>query len=147
MELSELYQELIIDHGTSPRNHRKLENYTHKAEGFNTLCGDKLDLFLIVKDDIISELAFIGNGCAISMASTSIMTEILKGKTIDEAKKIFKNFHELVTTDKELDDSFGKLAALAGVRAYPARVKCATLAWHTLDSALKEKTETTTTEI
>lgn len=146
MELSELYQELIIDHGTEPRNHHKLDDFTHKAEGFNTLCGDKLELFLKVNNDIITDLAFIGDGCAISMASSSIMTEMLKGKPIGEARELFKNFHDLVTTDKELDDSFGKLAALAGVRAYPARVKCATLAWHTLDAALENRAEITTTE-
>ncbi len=146
MDLSDLYQEMIIDHNRSPRNYREIEDPTLRAEGYNPLCGDRLKLYLRVRDGVIDDIAFEGAGCAISVASASLMTEQIKGKTEQEATGLFKQFHQLVTSDGDAlpDPALGKLAALAGVRAYPARVKCATLAWHTLDSALAGNDSTTT---
>ncbi len=147
-ELRDLYQEVIFDHNRNPRNFRVMENPDREVEGFNPLCGDKLTLFLKIKDGIIEDASFQGSGCAISTASVSLMTEIIKGKTIEEAEEIFEMFHELTTgEDGGIDlDAIGKLAVLAGVREYPARVKCATLAWHTLDAALKNKEKSISTE-
>lgn len=137
MDLADLYQEIIIDHNRSPRNFRALAPATHHAEGFNPLCGDRLQLYLDVHDGVIREATFQGAGCAISVASASLMTEALKGRTEAEAHALFRRFHALVTgEDGEPPPELGKLAALAGVRAYPSRVKCATLCWHTLESAL-----------
>lgn len=146
-DLKDLYQEVIVDHNRSPRNFGKLENSDRRLEGFNPLCGDRLTLYMNLENDRISEITFDGSGCAISVASASLMTEAMKGKTVDEAEEIFNRFHDLVTADLvEVDfDKFGKLAALAGVRDYPTRVKCATLCWHTLHSILAgEKTPVTT---
>ncbi len=143
-ELQELYQEVILDHNRNPRNFGDMDCYTHHAHGHNPLCGDQLELFLHIKDGVISEVKFNGSGCAISKASASIMTTILKNKTIEEAKKIFKDFHELVTSDtsEKLDVlNLGKLAVFCGVREFPARVKCASLAWHTLINALENVKE------
>ena len=137
--IKELYQEVILDHNKQPRNFGELDNCTNKASGFNQLCGDKIDLYLIIKDNIIQEVKFNGKGCAISKASASIMTTILKGKTTDEARALFEEFHKIVTspTDEDFDEiELGKLAVFAGVREFPARVKCASLAWHTLINAL-----------
>ncbi len=147
-ELRDLYQEVIFDHNRNPRNFRVMENPDREVEGFNPLCGDKLTLFLKIKDGIIEDASFQGSGCAISTASVSLMTEIIKGKTIEEAEEIFEMFHKMTTgEDGEIDlDAIGKLAVLAGVREYPARVKCATLAWHTLDAALKNKEKSISTE-
>ncbi len=139
MDLTDLYQEIIVDHNRSPRNFGKIDDRTQQAEGYNPLCGDRLTLYLRVTDGIIEDVSFDGAGCAISVASASLMTEGIKGKTAQEAEELFKQFHQLVTTtsaDQTPEPELGKLAALAGVRAYPTRVKCATLAWHTLDSAL-----------
>ena len=146
MDLSDLYQEIIIDHNRSPRNYREIEDPTQRAEGYNPLCGDRLKLYLRMKDGVIDDISFEGAGCAISVASASLMTEQIKGMTQEEAERLFAQFHQLVTSDDEAlpDPSLGKLAALAGVRAYPARVKCATLAWHTLDSALTGEGSATT---
>jgi nitrogen fixation NifU-like protein len=146
MDLTDLYQEIIVDHNRSPRNFGKLDDLTQQAEGYNPLCGDRLTLYLRVKDGIIEDVSFDGAGCAISVASASLMTEGVKGKTEQEAVTLFKQFHELVTTisDESPAPSLGKLAALAGVRAYPTRVKCATLAWHTLDSALTGRNDAKT---
>lgn len=138
MDLDNLYQELIIDHGTEPRNHHPLANANHDAEGFNPLCGDKVHIYLHTDNDLITDISFLGKGCAISTASASIMTEALRGKTIVEAQALFKQFQHLLTSNEKVPDDFGKLAALAGVRKYPSRVKCAMLAWHTLQQALKE---------
>ncbi len=149
-DLKDLYQEVIVDHNRSPRNFGKLEDADRVAEGFNPLCGDRLNLYLKMEDDRISDIRFDGSGCAISVASASLMTEALKGKTRDEAEQVFNEFHDLVTEKKPEDtDSIthlGKLAALLGVKDYPTRVKCATLCWHTLHSALEGNTTPVTTE-
>ena len=147
-ELRDLYQEVIFDHNRSPRNFRVMEDANRKVEGFNPLCGDRLTLFLKIKDGIIQDASFQGSGCAISTASVSLMTEIVKGKTEQEAMDLFEKFHKM-TTGKDEDvsmEAVGKLAVLAGVREYPARVKCATLAWHTLDAAIKNQEESISTE-
>lgn len=138
MEIDNLYQELIIDHGTDPRNHRVLDAADHEAEGFNPLCGDKIHVYLIIKDNIISDISFISKGCAISTASASIMSETLKGKSIAEAIKLFQQFQHLLTSEDQAQETLGKLAALTGVRKFPSRVKCATLAWHTFQQALNK---------
>ena len=149
-DLKDLYQEVIIDHNRSPRNFGKLENPTQVAEGYNPLCGDKLNLYLTTRDDLITDVSFDGSGCAISVASASLMTDSLKGKTIEEAEQLFESFHDLImeeeTPDQEQMQSLGKLVALAGVKEYPARVKCATLCWHTLHSALQGDECSATTE-
>lgn len=151
-ELNELYKDLILDHNRSPRNFKKLKNYNHKAEGFNPLCGDHYNLYLNLENNIIKDISFEGNGCAISKASASIMTSILKGKTQEEAEVLFKKFHKLLTSkigEKQDIGGLGKLEAFAGVRDYPVRVKCASLAWHTMKAALNEKAgkeKTVTTE-
>lgn len=139
--LRELYQEVIIDHSKHPRNFCEMSNATHHAEGVNRLCGDKLTLYLELENDVIKNASFVSSGCAISTASASLMTEYLKGKTKEAAKKIFEKFHELLTTDALFDsEELGKLAVFAGVREFPSRVKCATLVWHALLAALDEKT-------
>lgn len=149
-DLKDLYQEVIIDHNRSPRNFGKLESPTQVAEGYNPLCGDKLNLYLTTEDDLITDVSFDGSGCAISVASASLMTDSLKGKSIKEAEQLFENFHNLIMNEenpeKEQIQSLGKLAALAGVKEYPARVKCATLCWHTLHSALQGDKRSATTE-
>jgi nitrogen fixation protein NifU and related proteins len=144
-ELRELYQQVILDHNKSPRNFRLIEHPTNHAEGYNPLCGDNINVFLNVNGDgIIEDISFQGSGCAISKASASLMTSMLKGKTVKEAENIFNKFHELVT-DKLGDnpdiDELGKLAVFGGVREFPARVKCASLAWHTMINALHNKNE------
>jgi nitrogen fixation protein NifU and related proteins len=146
MELSDLYQEVILDHNRRPRNFRVLENATHHAEGFNPLCGDRLDLFLRIEGDVIAEVGFQGAGCAISKASASLMTDSLKGRPVAEARALFDRFHRMVTTppDVEVED-LGKLSVLAGVREFPVRVKCASLAWHTFKAAI-DRSEKASTE-
>lgn len=146
LNLRELYQEVIIDHSRHPRNFHKIENPSHHAEGFNRLCGDQLTLYLQLENDVIKEVSFIGSGCAISTASASLMTEHLKGKTTVEAEKIFQRFHQLLTTETNETENLGKLTILTGVREYPSRVKCATLAWHTLHAALTNDTKSVSTE-
>lgn len=141
----ELYQQLIIDHNQNPRNFSKLENASHSADGHNPHCGDEITVSLIKRDGIIEDIAFMGSGCAISKASASIMTSTLKGMKIDDAEVLFDNFHTLATTGESSGD-MGKLSVLAGVHKYPARVKCATLAWHTFNGALHNSTETIKTE-
>ncbi len=147
-DLRDLYQEVIFDHNRNPRNFRIISPADRKVDGFNPLCGDRLTLFLTMDGDKIVDASFQGSGCAISTASVSLMTEMVKGKTIAEAELLFKQFHEMTTgKEEQLDlDSLGKLAVLAGVREYPARVKCATLAWHTLDAALKNEAQAVSTE-
>jgi nitrogen fixation NifU-like protein len=148
-DLQDLYQELILDHNKRPRNRRALESPSAKAEGYNPLCGDRVTVFINVEDDKVKDVTFEGSGCAISTASASLMTETLKGKTLDEAKVLFRRFHSLVTGDpSECDqgEGLGKLEVFSGVCRYPARVKCATLAWHTVKSALDEQDETVSTE-
>jgi nitrogen fixation NifU-like protein len=145
--VDDLYQEIILDHSKRPRNCHSMTDATRQADGYNPLCGDKLKLFVKVENDIVVDVSFVGSGCAISTASASLMTESLKGKTRDEALKLLEKFHELLTTDTAVSKDLGKLVVFCGVRDYPARVKCATLAWHTLKSALSnELAEPVTTE-
>lgn len=147
-DLRDLYQEVIFDHNRNPRNFRIMENADRKVEGFNPLCGDRLTLYLKLNGDVIEDASFQGSGCAISTASVSLMTEIIKGKTQAEAEQLFETFHKMTTgKDEEIQlEAVGKLAVLVGVREYPARVKCATLAWHTLDAAIKNQQESISTE-
>lgn len=146
MDLQDLYQEVIVDHNRKPRNFGRLENANHTAEGYNPLCGDRLTIFARVGDDgTIEDVAFEGEGCAISVASASLMTDHLKGRKVVESESLFDSFRELVTGDgSNADEALGKLAALGGVRAYPSRVKCATLCWHTLQAAVHGESEVTT---
>ena len=140
MDLKDLYRDVIVDHNRSPRNFRKIAAADRVQEGFNPLCGDKLTLYLKLEGDKLSDLSFEGSGCAISVASASLMTERLKGKTRAEALQLFEEMHELLTarTAPADSESLGKLAALSGVREYPSRVKCASLCWHTLKGALDD---------
>lgn len=147
--LRELYQEVILDHSKKPRNFREIENAGHQAKGHNPLCGDKVTVFARVKDGKIQEVGFQGAGCAISTASASMMTESLKGKTLEEAETLFEKFHDLVTGNLDLEggtEDLGKLAVFAGVQEFPIRVKCATLAWHTLRAALDKTEDSVSTE-
>ncbi len=145
---NDLYQEVILDHSKKPRNFKKLEGASHTAEGFNPLCGDRLTLYLKVENDRIKEISFEGSGCAISKASASMMTQFLKDKNREEAENIFGLFHKMVTGEniEEAKSGLGKLAAFAGVSDYPVRVKCASLAWHTLKAALSNRQEPISTE-
>jgi nitrogen fixation NifU-like protein len=148
-ELSELYQEVILEHSKAPRNYRRLDSANRQAEGYNPLCGDRCTVYIDYEGDAIREISFQGSGCAISKSSASMMTQMLKGKTKEEAVKLFEQFHELVTGDEDAlahADDLGKLKVFAGVSKFPARVKCATLAWHTLQSALEGKKEAVSTE-
>ncbi|MDY0072580.1 MAG: SUF system NifU family Fe-S cluster assembly protein [Thauera sp.] len=146
-DLRELYQEVIFDHNRKPRNYRKLDPHSHHARGHNPLCGDQLEVFLQVKDGIVEDVSFEGQGCAISTASASLMTEAIKGKPLAEVEALFENFHALLTDSNAAPErDFGKLAVFAGVREFPARVKCATLAWHTLHNALSGAQEAARTE-
>lgn len=144
--LRELYQEVIFDHNRNPRNYGVLEGANRKAEGFNPLCGDQLTVYMLVNDEgIIEKVTFEGQGCAISTASASIMTEELIGKTAEQAQIIFDNFHAVVTGG-DSDFDIGKLEVLTGVKEYPTRVKCATLPWHTTNAAINQQNEPVTTE-
>ena len=148
-ELRELYQQVILDHNKNPRNFKKLDKANHIAEGYNPLCGDKINLYLIIEDDVVKDVSFQGSGCAISKASASLMSSIVKGKNKVEAEKLFEKFHDLVTgklTDETEIEELGKLAVFAGVKDFPARVKCASLAWHTLMSALQDEKSFVSTE-
>lgn len=148
-ELRELYQQVILDHNKSPRNFKILDHSTQDAEGYNPLCGDNLHVYLDVEDGIIKDVSFQGSGCAISKASASLMTSLLKGKTKEEAERLFNKFHDLVTgklgENPDIDE-LGKLAVFTGVQEFPVRVKCASLAWHTMIAALNKQTEKVTTE-
>jgi nitrogen fixation NifU-like protein len=144
--VDDLYQDLILDHSKHPRNCRAMADANRNAEGYNPLCGDKLKLYVKMEGDVVKDASFLGSGCAISTASASLMTESLKGKTRDEALKLLDKFHDLLTTDTPVTKDLGKLVVFCGVRDYPARVKCATLAWHTLKSALNGAAEPVTTE-
>lgn len=145
-ELRNLYQEVIIDHSQRPRNFGPLPDASHQAEGFNPLCGDRLVLYLKVIDGIIHEARFEGTGCAISTASASLMTEALNGCRTVEAETLFASFHDMLTGQREVATPMGKLEALAGVREFPNRIKCATLAWHTLLAALRNANQPVKTE-
>ena len=140
--INDLYQETILDHSRSPRNFRLLEDANRQAEGYNPLCGDRCKVFLKEHAGVIDKLTFQGSGCAISTASASLMSEVLKGKTVVEAETLLAKFHDLLTTDQPLPADLGKLVVFSGVRAFPSRVKCATLAWHTLREALRSAGET-----
>lgn len=147
-ELQELYQQVILDHNKNPRNFGELAEANRKAEGFNPLCGDNINISLLVQDDVIQDVKFSGSGCAISKASASIMTTVLKGKTVEQAGQIFDQFHDLVTDAHEVQDpeALGKMAVFAGVREFPARVKCASLCWHTMKNAIANKQAVVSTE-
>jgi nitrogen fixation NifU-like protein len=148
-DLNDLYQEVILDHNRRPRNYGPLSDATHTAKGYNPLCGDKLTLALKIDGDRITGVAFEGSGCAISKSSASLMTDAVKGHTVDEATELFDKFHQMVTTPigQPVDeDAVGKLAVFAGVREFPARVKCASLPWHTLKAALTKAAEPVKTE-
>jgi nitrogen fixation NifU-like protein len=148
-DLHGLYQEVILDHNKKPRNFRKMEGASCHADGYNPLCGDKVTIYVKMEGDRIRDLSFQGSGCAISTASASLLTETLKGKTRAEAEALFEKFHGLVTGKEPKngkDPQLGKLAVFSGVSEYPARVKCATLVWHTLRSALNESGEVASTE-
>jgi nitrogen fixation NifU-like protein len=146
-ELSDLYQEVILDHNKNPRNFREIENADKHADGNNPLCGDKLQVFLKMDGETVEDVAFLGSGCAISKASASMMTQTVKGKTKEEVEKIFDEFHQMVTgkLDIETDENnLGKLKIFAGVLEFPARVKCASLSWHTVNAALHDESEIST---
>lgn len=148
-DLSDLYQEIIMDHRRNPRNEGLPAEHTHTADGFNPFCGDKVSVALIIEDGSITDVGFTGEGCAISIASASLMTEAVSGKSVEEATASFEGFRALLTDgDRKLPDGvdLGDLEALAGVRAYPTRIKCATLSWHTLKSALDKESAPATTE-
>ena len=146
-ELNELYQQVILDHNKKPRNFRKIENANHTAEGYNPLCGDHLTIYVNVAGDEVQEIAFEGSGCAISKAAASMMTQAVKGKSKEQAENLFQEFHSMVTGElnEETDEnSLGNLKIFAGVREFPVRVKCATLAWHTLHAALNNEEQVST---
>jgi nitrogen fixation NifU-like protein len=141
-ELNELYQEVILDHNRRPHNFRVIDPASAKQEGYNPLCGDRLTLYLTLDGDVIRDVAFQGSGCAISKASASLMTDALKGKKVSEARALFEQFHSMITSDpgSPITD-LGKLSVLAGVRDFPTRVKCASLAWHTMKAAVAHETD------
>lgn len=147
-ELRDLYQDVILEHSKAPRNYRELPAANHKAEGFNPLCGDRFTIYVTTEGDSIRDITFQGSGCAISKASASMMTQSLKGKSTAEASKIFERFHKLVTGQESSngDAELGKLTVFSGLSEFPVRVKCATLAWHTLQAALEDKQEAVSTE-
>jgi nitrogen fixation protein NifU and related proteins len=146
-DLRELYQELILEHSKAPRNFRELSEADHKAEGYNPLCGDRFTVSVRMEGDSIQDIAFQGSGCAISKASASMMTQSLKGKTKEQARKLFEKFHQTVTGHRNGNSAeLGKLTVFSGVSEFPTRVKCATLAWHTLQAALDGKQEAVSTE-
>ena len=146
--LHDLYQEILLEHNNKPRNFRKLEDANRQADGYNPLCGDQITLYLKVEDDVIADVAFQGQGCAISRASASMLTQSVKGQTLAKAEEIFDGFHALITDpDAEVDyDLLGDLEMLSGVSAFPTRIKCAVLAWHTLNAAIEGKEDSITTE-
>ena len=140
-ELTDLYQEVILDHNRRPRNFRAIEPATVTQEGYNPLCGDRLTLYISLDGELIRDVSFQGSGCAISKASASLMTEIVKGKTVAAAQALFDRFHAMITSDPSSPiEDLGKLAVLAGVREFPTRVKCASLAWHTMKAAVAHET-------
>lgn len=148
-DLRELYQQIILDHNKNPKNFKKVEGATHESEGYNPLCGDKIKLSLKMEGDKIADIGFQGSGCAISKASASVMTTMVKGKSVDEADALFEIFKHAITSgvNEEVDtDRLGKLAVFAGVREFPSRIKCAALAWHTMEAALHNDDEIVSTE-
>jgi nitrogen fixation NifU-like protein len=145
-DIRELYQELILEHGRHPHNCKKPSCTNREAEGYNPLCGDTLKLYLLVENDHVADVGFEGDGCAISVASASLMTDAIKGKSIEECHQLFGYFHDMIMDKSDLENVPLKLKVLAGVKTFPARVKCATLAWHTLENALKQVHVPATTE-
>jgi nitrogen fixation NifU-like protein len=146
-ELSELYQQVILDHNKKPRNFRKLESANHTAEGYNPLCGDQLTIYLNLENDRVTDVGFEGSGCAISKASASMMTQAVKGKSKEQAENLFKEFHSMVTgelDEENEENTLGNLRIFAGVREFPVRVKCATLPWHTMHAALNKEDQVST---
>jgi len=146
MDLKDLYRDVIVDHNRNPRNFRAMPDADRKAEGFNPLCGDRLTLYVRIEDDRVADVSFDGTGCAISVASASLLTESVKGRTVAQAEELFETMHALLTKQDVAVDvpALGKLGALSGVREFPARVKCASLCWHTLDAALHQQPTVTT---
>jgi nitrogen fixation NifU-like protein len=147
-ELSELYQQVILDHNKKPRNFHKLETANRSAEGYNPLCGDQLTVYMQLEDETVRDISFEGSGCAISKAAASMMTQSIKGKSKEEAEKLFNEFHGMVTgelDEAEMPNDLGRLTIFSGVRDFPARVKCASLSWHTMRAALNGE-ETVSTE-
>jgi nitrogen fixation NifU-like protein len=146
MDLKDLYRDVIVDHNRNPRNFRAMPDADRKAEGFNPLCGDRLTLYVRLEDDRVADVSFDGSGCAISVASASLLTESVKGRTVAQAEELFRTMHDLLTKQDVAVDvpALGKLGALSGVREFPARVKCASLCWHTLDAALHQQATVTT---
>ena len=141
-ELTDLYQEVILDHNRRPHNFRVIDGATARQEGYNPLCGDRLTLYLTLEGDMIKDAAFQGQGCAISKASASLMTDAIKGKTVAEARDLFEHFHAMITSDTDTQqEDMGKLSVLAGVREFPTRIKCASLAWHTMKAAVAHETD------
>lgn len=147
-DLTELYQELVLDHNSRPRNFRKVSTANHTAEGYNPLCGDRVTVFVEIEDGIVKDIGFQGTGCAISRASASMMTESVKGKSLEEARKLFEKFHDQVAgaSSHDHDQDLGDLEAFAGIREYPSRVKCAVLGWHTLKAAIDSMEKPISTE-
>lgn len=148
-DLRELYQQVILDHNKHPKNFGKLEKHNHFAEGYNPLCGDHWNIYLMLEGDRIKDISFEGGGCAISKSSASLMTEMLKGKTVAEAEQIFNRFHDMVAgeiTEADAFEDLEKLSILRGVREFPVRVKCATLAWHTAKAAMHNDSLPVSTE-
>lgn len=144
-----LYEQVILEHNKKPRNFHAMDNATHHAAGHNPLCGDQFNVYLDVKDGVIDDVSFEGSGCAISKSSASIMTTMLKGKAVAEAEAMFKKFHTMITSDPQVEldeDELGRMAVFAGIREFPVRIKCATLAWYTMLSALDKKAEPISTE-
>ena len=140
-ELRDLYQEVILDHHKRPRNYRAMEDATRHAQGHNPLCGDRVTIFVRMTGDKVEDVSFQGSGCAISKASASLMTDALKGKTVGEARELFEQFHDMITSNPETPPAdLGKLSVLAGVREFPTRIKCASLAWHTMKAAVASDT-------
>jgi nitrogen fixation NifU-like protein len=148
MDLKDLYRDVIVDHNRNPRNYRDMPDADRQADGYNPLCGDRLTLFVKLDGERIEDVSFQGSGCAISVASASLLTESVKGRTVPEAEQLFTRMHGLLTRDDIAADPavLGKLAALSGVREFPARVKCASLCWHTLDAALHQQADSVSTE-
>jgi len=147
-DLSDLYREILLDHNSKPRNFRRLEDANRSADGYNPLCGDKIELYLKVDDQVIADVGFQGSGCAISRASASMLTQSIKGQSVERAQQIFEAFHRMLTEpEAELDyDTLEDLESLAGVSEFPTRIKCAVLAWHTLRAALEQQSDIVTTE-
>jgi nitrogen fixation protein NifU and related proteins len=141
-ELTDLYQEVILDHNRRPHNFRVIDAPSAKREGYNPLCGDRLTLYLTLDGNVIKDAAFQGSGCAISKASASLMTDAVKGKTVAEARDLFEQFHAMITSDTDMPAAdLGKLSVLAGVREFPTRIKCASLAWHTMKAAVADESD------